>query len=206
MPTVISKYIDNTVAKYNIPKEHLNRSVVAAVIFLCGLKLGYPYIQSLCKNGTINSSHQNGHPSIISSTVDGENCVDSPTNNNKVENGKPVMNGVKNDDTVVFKRRKSPGINKEFVIQLQKLVKLMVPGIWTKEIGLLSMHTFALATRTFLSIYVATMEGQIVKYIVRKDVKNFAIMLLKWLGVAVPATFINSMIRYLENKLALAFR
>jgi ATP-binding cassette subfamily D (ALD) protein 2 len=50
------------------------------------------------------------------------------------------------------------------------------------------------------------MEGQIVKYIVRKDVKNFAIMLLKWLAVAVPATFINSMIRYLENKLALAFR
>jgi ATP-binding cassette subfamily D (ALD) protein 2 len=132
--------------------------------------------------------------------------VDSPTNNNKVQNGKSVMNGVKNGDTVVLKRRKSPGINKEFIIQLQKLVKLMVPGIWTKEIGLLSMHTLALATRTFLSIYVASMEGQIVKYIVRKDVKNFALMLLKWLGVAVPATFINSVIRYLENKLALAFR
>jgi ATP-binding cassette subfamily D (ALD) protein 2 len=206
MPTVISKYIDNTVAKYNIPKEHFTRSVVAAAVFLYGLKLGYPYIQSLCKNSTSNSSHQNGHPSIISSTAEGEHCVDSPTNNNKVQNGKSVLNGVKNDKAVLLKRRKSPGINKEFIIQLQKLVKLMVPGIWTKEIGLLSVHTLALATRTFLSIYVASMEGQIVKYIVRKDVKNFAIMLLKWLGVAVPATFINSMIRYLENKLALAFR
>ncbi|PNF43877.1 ATP-binding cassette sub-family D member 2 [Cryptotermes secundus] len=209
MPTVISKYIDNTVAKYNIPREHFTRSVVAAAVFLYGLKLGYPYIQSLCKNSTLNSSHQNGHPSIISSTADGENCVHSPTNNNnnnKVDNGKSDMNGVKNNEAVVLKRRKSPGINKEFIIQLQKLVKLMIPGIWTKEIGLLSMHTLALATRTFLSIYVASMEGQIVKYIVRKDMKNFSIMLLKWLGVAVPATFINSMIRYLENKLALAFR
>jgi len=206
MPTVISKYIDNTVAKYNIPKEHFTRSIVAAAVFLYGLKLGYPYIQSLCKNSTTNNSHQNGHPSIISSTADGENCVDSPTNNNKVQSGKSVKNGVKNGETVVLKRRKSPGINKEFIIQLQKLVKIMIPGIWTKEIGLLSMHTLALATRTFLSIYVASMEGHIVKYIVRKDVKNFAIMLLKWLGVAVPATFINSMIRYLENKLALAFR
>lgn len=205
MPTVISKYIDNTVAKYNIPKEHFTRSVVAAVFFLYGLKLGYPYIQSLCKNGTSTVSQQNGHPSIISSTADGENCVDSSTNNNKVQNGKSVINDVKHDN-VVLKRQKSPGVNKEFILQLQKLVKLMVPGIWTKEIALLSMHTLALATRTFLSIYVASMEGQIVKYIVRKDVKNFAIMLLKWLGVAVPATFINSMIRYLENKLALAFR
>lgn len=209
MPTVISKYIDNTVAKYNIPREHFTRSVVAAAVFLYGLKLGYPYIQSLCKNNTISSSHQNGHPSIISSTADGENCVHSSTNNNnnnKVEDGKSNVNGVKNKEVVVLKRRKSPGINKEFIVQLQKLVKLMIPGIWTKETGLLSMHTLALATRTFLSIYVASMEGQIVKYIVRKDVKNFAIMLLKWLGVAVPATFINSMIRYLENKLALAFR
>ena len=206
MPTVISKYIDNTVAKYNIPKEHFTRSVVAAAVFLYGLKLGYPYIQLLCKNSTTNNSYQNGHASIISSNADGDNCVHSSTNNNKVQNGKSIMNGIKNGEAVVLKRRKSLGINKEFLIQLQKLVKLMIPGIWTKEIGLLSMHTLALATRTFLSIYVASMEGQIVKYIVRKDVKNFAIMLLKWLAVAVPATFINSMIRYLENKLALAFR
>ncbi|GFG39507.1 hypothetical protein Cfor_00502 [Coptotermes formosanus] len=208
MPTVISKYIDSTVAKYNIPKEHFTRSVVAAAVFLYGLKLGYPYIQLLCKNSTTNNSYQNGHAAIISSKADGDNCVHSSTNNNnnKVQNGKSVMNGIKNGEAVVLKQQKSPGINKEFIIQLHKLVKLMLPGIWTKEVGLLSMHTLALATRTFLSIYVASMEGEIVKYIVRKDVKNFAIMLLKWLGVAVPATFINSVIRYLENKLALAFR
>ncbi|PSN48985.1 ATP-binding cassette sub-family D member 3 [Blattella germanica] len=206
MPTVISKYIDNTAAKYNIPKEHFTRSVVAAAVFLYGLKLGYPYIQSLCKTSSSNNTHQDGHPSIISSTTGQENGVETPTNNNKIPNGNSVSKDMKNGEAVVPKRRKSPGINKEFLLQLQKLVKLMVPGVWTREIGLLSMHTVALATRTFLSIYVASMEGQIVKYIVRRDVKNFAIMLLKWLGVAVPATFINSMIRYLENKLALAFR
>ena len=205
MPTVISKYIDNTAARYNIPKEHFTRSVVAAAVFLYGLKLGYPYIQSLCKNSSSNNAHQNGHPSIISSSPSEQNNVES-TNNNKVPNGNTVSDKTKNHDAVVNKRRKSPGINKEFIMQLQKLVKVMIPGIWTKEIGLLAMHTLALGTRTLLSIYVASMEGHIVKYIVRKDVKNFALMLLKWLGVAVPATFINSMIRYLENKLALAFR
>ena len=86
------------------------------------------------------------------------------------------------------------------------LLKIMIPSIWSVEAGLLSLHTLTLVVRTFLSIYVATLEGRMVKYIVRKDIKIFAMMMLRWFGVAIPATFINSLIRYLESQLALAFR
>lgn len=103
-------------------------------------------------------------------------------------------------------RKITPGFDREFIIRLYKLIKLMVPSVFCKETGLLFVHTCALSLRTFMSIYVASMEGLMVKFIVRKDVRSFALMLLKWLAVAVPATFINSMIRYLECKLALAFR
>ena len=41
----------------------------------------------------------------------------------------------------------------------------------------------------------AVLEGRMVKYIVRKDVKKFAYMMLRWFTVAVPATFVNSAIR-----------
>lgn len=98
------------------------------------------------------------------------------------------------------------GLNLEFLMKLKRLVEIMIPKLWCREIGILGVHTACLISRTFLSIYVAAIEGAIVKYIVRKDLRQFTIGLLKWFGIAIPATFINSMIRYLENKLALSFR
>ncbi|KAG6450216.1 hypothetical protein O3G_MSEX006443 [Manduca sexta] len=99
-----------------------------------------------------------------------------------------------------------PGLNLEFLRQLVTLARIMVPGFRSHEVALLSVHTLCLFSRTFLSIYVASLEGSIVKHIVQKDMRSFAALLLQWFGIAIPATFINSMIRYLESRLALAFR
>lgn len=85
-------------------------------------------------------------------------------------------------------------------------VRIMIPSVFCTETALLTGHTAFLFLRTFLSIYVANLEGAIVKYIVRKEPHNFIKQLLKWFGVAIPATFINSMIRYLESRIALSFR
>lgn len=98
------------------------------------------------------------------------------------------------------------GLNVAFLFQLKRLLDIMIPKLWCRETTILGVHTMCLLSRTFLSFYVASIEGSIVKFIVRKDFRQFLIGLLKWFGIAIPATFINSMIRYLENKLALSFR
>lgn len=103
-------------------------------------------------------------------------------------------------------RKKGPTVNKEFFVQLKRLLKIIIPGFWSKPAVLLYLHTITLIARTFLSIYVAQLEGRVVKYIVRKNVAKFALMMSKWISIAIPATFVNSMIRYLESHLALTFR
>ena len=104
------------------------------------------------------------------------------------------------------KKRRGPTINRVFLRRLLKLLRISIPSVFTKEFGLLTLHTGSLVARTFLSIYVASLDGHIVKAIVEGDVPQFMALLVNWVLLALPATFINSLIRYLESKLALAIR
>lgn len=105
-----------------------------------------------------------------------------------------------------IKGRRHPKIGKDFYQQLYALLKIAFPRVWSKESFLLLCHTASLVCRTFLSIYVANLDGKIVKSIVEQDFYRFVVMVFRLLSVAIPATFINSLIRFLESKLALAIQ
>jgi len=122
-------------------------------------------------------------------------------------NGSPVGQiPVEHSTTLETSTEKKISVNRVFYKQLRQLLRIIVPGLWTKEFALLMTHTASLVSRTFLSIYVAQLDGHIVKAIVQRNVRQFVLMLTLWLGIAVPATFVNSLIRFLENQLGLALR
>lgn len=64
----------------------------------------------------------------------------------------------------------------------------MVPGWFSREVGIVGIHSLILMSRTFLSIFVAALEGRIIKSIVQKNVNQFSWLMLKWFLIAVPAT------------------
>lgn len=198
MPSVISKYMEN------IPpaqKQLLSKAILGSALAYWGYRLTTQNF--LSKRQRPRSEHKkllyNGKQDSFEFE---NNCVDNMNNNIVPVNKVRWKNHVNNKKA----KKTSPEFNKVFLLQVFKLIKLMIPSVYSFEVGLLLCHTLALVTRTFMSIYVATMEGRMVRFIVQKDVNNFGFMLVKWLAVAIPATILNSTIRYLECKLALAFR
>ncbi|XP_017467923.1 PREDICTED: ATP-binding cassette sub-family D member 2 isoform X2 [Rhagoletis zephyria] len=200
---VLSKYIDFAVKKYDgsgFSKTAISNAILGAAICAYTCKVTY----LLIGKHFINKDEQ--HRATLLTNIEDEDLLVTPMDDedSKLAEAEKLVLAKqlkKNNNTQL-----EPGLNKEFIQQLSKLVKIMIPKCVCYETGLLIVHTLCLISRTFLSIYVAALEGAIVKFIVRKDVKQFAIVLLKWFGIAIPATFINSMIRFLESKLSLAFR
>lgn len=200
MPGIISKHLSQFAAVTGIPESSIHRAICVAAVALYYGKVVHPKLVDLMAHN---------------STLNPKKLVNKDLNDNKENGGSQQSSDqdqtdldLKGMEQLVLKtsQKENPTVNKAFLLQLQKLLKVMVPSLWSRESVILTSHTLTLIARTFLSIYVAMLEGRMVKYIVRRDVRHFSFMLLRWLLVALPATFINSMIRFLESHLAMRFR
>lgn len=89
-----------------------------------------------------------------------------------------------------------------FFERLNRLLRIVLPTNRRK----LLLHSFFLVFRTILSLYVAALDGQIVSALVRGEGRTFIKRILLWMCVAIPATYTNSFLSYLQAKLALSYR
>jgi ATP-binding cassette subfamily D (ALD) long-chain fatty acid import protein len=93
-----------------------------------------------------------------------------------------------------------------FHSRLKKLLRIVIPGIRSREAGMLALHTCFLLARTGLSLYIAELDGRIVSSLVTAQPRLFLMNLVRFCAIAIPATYTNSMIQYLQNELSLAYR
>ncbi|RCI11986.1 hypothetical protein L249_4581 [Ophiocordyceps polyrhachis-furcata BCC 54312] len=99
-----------------------------------------------------------------------------------------------------------PGLNLAFLHQFLSLMSIMLPRWSSKESGLLLSHGIFLLLRTYLSLVVARLDGELVRDLVAGNGKAFLWGILKWCGLGGFASYTNAMIKFLESKVSIAFR
>ncbi|KAI5864830.1 ABC transporter transmembrane region 2-domain-containing protein [Durotheca rogersii] len=116
----------------------------------------------------------------------------------------PKVSGL-GDGTVPSAQTK-PGLNLAFLHQFLSLMSIMIPRWTSKEAGLLVSHGAFLLLRTYLSLVVARLDGEIVRDLVAGNGKQFLWGIVKWCGLGGFASYTNAMIKFLESKVSIAFR
>ncbi|KAL1854576.1 ATP-binding cassette long-chain fatty acid transporter pxa1 [Paecilomyces lecythidis] len=99
-----------------------------------------------------------------------------------------------------------PGLNLAFLHQFLSLLSIMIPRWNSKETGLLLSHGVFLLLRTYLSLLIARLDGEIVRDLVAGKGRAFIWGIIKWCGIGTFASYTNAMIKFLQSKVSIAFR
>ena len=76
-----------------------------------------------------------------------------------------------------------PGLNIAFIHQFLSLLSIMIPHWNSKESGLLVSQSAFLLLRTYLSLVVTRLDGEIVRDLVSGNGKGFLWGILKWCSI-----------------------
>lgn len=98
------------------------------------------------------------------------------------------------------------GINRTFMREFGAIWSIIVPHLKSKTSGLLFIHALFLAARTYLSLLVAKLDGRIVRDLIAGHGRQFARGIVLWLLLAIPASYTNAMIKFMQAKISIAFR
>ncbi len=118
-----------------------------------------------------------------------------------------INNSLSSVKTQEEREKKSKGqIDSVFINRIRQLIKIVVPSIYSLEFLDMTQMMIFLILRTFLSIYIANINGRIVKSLIEVKFLPFIDKIVNLALIAIPASFINSYLEYLNKRLALRFR
>ncbi|KAG0366174.1 ABC transporter transmembrane region 2-domain-containing protein [Gamsiella multidivaricata] len=99
------------------------------------------------------------------------------------------------------------GVDRHFVEQLKKLLPICIPGLASKEAGLLAALATILIARTWLDVWFSGLNGAVVKAIVSRDRKKFIAKAIIEFGLMMwPMSIVNNSLKFTISALALSFR
>jgi hypothetical protein len=104
------------------------------------------------------------------------------------------------------KKKSKEKVDIVFVQRLVKLIKIAVPSWKSKSVAYLGILGFFLVIRTVLSIRISEVNGSIVRAIVQRDYPMFLRRIAILAVISIPASTVNSMLKYLDNLVTLSLK
>lgn len=108
--------------------------------------------------------------------------------------------------TIQKQKKVQAYVDAEFWRKIKKLFKICLPNWYCKEARYSYVLFCLLVARTILSIWIAEVNGTIVKAIVEKDFQKFLGRIFVLAMFAIPSSTVNSSMTYMQGLLALCFR
>jgi ATP-binding cassette subfamily D (ALD) long-chain fatty acid import protein len=107
----------------------------------------------------------------------------------------------------------SGDVDKVFFARFLKLFRIICPPgskefflLYNLQFNVSGIFSAFLLGRTALSLFVADLDGRITSALVRGKGMLFIRNIALWMLIAIPATYTNSMLSYLQGKLSIGFR
>jgi len=105
------------------------------------------------------------------------------------------------------KKQRRIGVDAQFLKEVRKILPICIPGITSRETGLLIMLAVVLIIRSWLDIWFSAFNGTVVKAIVSRDRATFVSKAIFEFAVMMwPLSIVNNSLKYLINALSLSFR
>lgn len=107
---------------------------------------------------------------------------------------------------VDIKKPRKVAIDTVFIHKLIRLLRISFPKLLGLNSLLVVAQALMLVTRTYLSLYIAKMDGRITAALVQGHGKQFLREIAVWMAIGLPASAVNAAIQYIQRSLALRIR
>jgi len=97
-------------------------------------------------------------------------------------------------------------VDREFIRRVVRIVKKIIPSWKCREMAQVIIMACLLVVRTWMSIWLADVNGRVVKAIINKDLNLFIKRIFQLFLFALPSSSVNSGIDYMQKMLSLSFR
>eukprot|EP01114_Cavostelium_apophysatum_P013429 TRINITY_DN3254_c0_g1_i1.p1 TRINITY_DN3254_c0_g1~~TRINITY_DN3254_c0_g1_i1.p1 ORF type:complete len:733 (+),score=209.45 TRINITY_DN3254_c0_g1_i1:91-2289(+) len=104
------------------------------------------------------------------------------------------------------KKRSKVGVDAVFFKRLAKILRICIPSWKSQEAFSLVVLTILLFSRTILSVMIAEITGTLAQCLVGRNWKKFGNNIIRFFLITIPASAVNSGLKYFTSMLSLRFR